>query len=76
MPNVVPPGTSVNFPSPNGDVGLALPPLGSMGNLGTTTSRTSCFASVDPEADASRRKAYARPYMKAFNLFNWSMCAR
>ena len=59
MPNVVPPGTSVNFPSPNGDVGLAQPPLGSMGNLGRTTYRTSCFASVDPEADASRRKLRA-----------------
>jgi len=46
-PNVVPLGTSGSYPSPDGEVGLALPPVGSIGNLGRNVYRTGAFSSVD-----------------------------
>ena len=46
-PNVVPLETFGSYPSPDGEVGLALPPVGSIGNLGRNVYRTDTFSSVD-----------------------------
>lgn len=46
-PNVVPLGTPGSYPSPDGEVGLAYPPIGSIGNLGRNVYRTDNFSSVD-----------------------------
>jgi hypothetical protein len=46
-PNVVPLETFGSYPSPDGEVGLALPPVGSIGNLGRNVYRTDAFSSVD-----------------------------
>jgi hypothetical protein len=46
-PNVVPLGTPGSYPSPDGKVGLALPPVGSVGNLGRNVYSTSSFSTLD-----------------------------
>jgi hypothetical protein len=46
-PNLVPLGTPGSFPAPDEKVGLVLPPLGFIGNLGRNVYRTGTFSSVD-----------------------------
>lgn len=74
-PNVVPLGTPGSFPSPDGKSGLALPPLGSVGNLARNFYRTPGYASVDFRL---ARKFFLPPneraniefIFEAFNVFN------
>jgi len=46
-PSVVPIGTSGSFASPDGTVGLALPHLGAVGNLGRNVYRTISYQALD-----------------------------
>ncbi len=46
-PSVVPIGTSGSFASPDGKVGLALPQLGAVGNLGRNAYRTTSYQALD-----------------------------
>ena len=46
-PSVVPIGTPGSFASPDGGVGLALPQLGSVGNLGRNVYRTTSYQALD-----------------------------
>jgi hypothetical protein len=46
-PSMVSLGSSDSFPSPDGRVGLALPPFGQVGNLGRNVYRTGFYASID-----------------------------
>ncbi|MCI0628270.1 MAG: TonB-dependent receptor [Acidobacteria bacterium] len=72
-PDVVPLGTAGSFPSPDGIVALALPRLGSVGNLGRNVYRTPSFASVDIRLTRHVSIGEARIIdlsVDAFNLFN------
>src|SRR5262249_17645719 len=72
-PDVVPLGTPGSFPSPDGKVGLALPPVGFIGNLGRNVYKTSSFSSIDFRLT---RKISLTPRvslnisMDVFDLFN------
>ncbi|HVN82196.1 MAG TPA: carboxypeptidase regulatory-like domain-containing protein [Terriglobia bacterium] len=72
-PDVVPAGTLGSYLSPDGKVGLALPPVGSVGNLGRNIYRTGAFSTVDFRL--SRKISLGsswKLYLTAdvFNLFN------
>ncbi|MEW5974422.1 MAG: TonB-dependent receptor [Acidobacteriota bacterium] len=72
-PNVVAAGAPGSFPSPDGRVGLAAPPLGGVGNLGRNVYRIPNFASVDFRLTRHIRLDERRKLdlsMEAFNLFN------
>jgi hypothetical protein len=72
-PNVVPLGTPGSFPSPDERFGLALPPVGSIGNLGRNVYRTSTFSSVDFRLTRKipfRSRVSLNVSMDVFNLFN------
>jgi hypothetical protein len=72
-PNVVPLGTPGSFPSPDERFGLALPPLGSIGNLGRNVYRTNGFSSVDFRLTRKipfRSRVSLNASMDVFNLFN------
>ena len=72
-PSVVAIGTAGSFASPDGEVGLIQPPLGSVGNLGRNVYRTSNFSSIDFRL--TRRIVLAEKRrlefsLDVFNLFN------
>jgi hypothetical protein len=72
-PNVVAANTPGSFLSPDGQVGLIQPPLGSVGNLGRNVYRTGSFASFDFRL--TRRFSLSDQWklglsMDVFNLFN------
>ena len=72
-PSVVPLGTPGSFTSPDGTVGLAQPPLGSVGNLGRNVYRTTHFASLDLRLTrhvSIGENSAIDLSMDAFNLFN------
>ena len=70
---MVPLGTPASFASPDGTVGLAQPPLGSVGNLGRNIYTTPHFSSVDLRLTRHISIGENRTIdlsMDAFNLFN------
>jgi len=72
-PSVVPIGTPGSFESPDGNVGLIQPPLGSVGNLGRNVYRTSNFSSVDfrlTRRIVLAEKRWLELSLDVFNLFN------
>ncbi len=72
-PSMVPLGTTGSFASPDGTVGLAQPPLGSVGNLGRNVYTTPHFASLDLRLTRHISIGENRAIdlsMDAFNLFN------
>jgi hypothetical protein len=72
-PDLVPLGTPGSYPSPDERVGLALPPVGSIGNLGRNVYRTSGFSSVDFRLTRKipiRNRLSLNINMDVFNLFN------
>jgi hypothetical protein len=72
-PNVVPLGTAGSFPAPDERFGLALPPVGSIGNLGRNVYRTGGFSSVDFRLTRKipfRSRVSLNVSMDVFNLFN------
>ncbi|MCS6884097.1 MAG: carboxypeptidase regulatory-like domain-containing protein [Acidobacteriota bacterium] len=74
-PDVVPLGTPGSFPSPDGKVGLILPPLGRVGNLGRNVYTTPPFASVDFRLSRKfylpQREGMNLEFIfEVFNLFN------
>ena len=72
-PNLVPLGTPGSFPATDEEVGLILPPLGFIGNLGRNVYRTGTFSSVDFRLTRTiplRNRASLNVSMDVFNLFN------
>lgn len=74
-PDVVPLGTPGSFPSPDGKVGLKLPAIGSVGNLGRNVYTTPAFATVDFRLSRKfflpqREGMNIEFIFEAFNLFN------
>ena len=72
-PSVVPLGTPGSYASPDGEVGLAIPPLGSVGNLGRNVYTTPGYHAVDLRVTRRVRmgeKATLNFIADVFNLFN------
>ncbi len=72
-PSVVPLGTPGSYASPDGQVGLAIPPLGSVGSLGRNVYTTPGYHAVDLRVTRRVRmgeKATLNFIADVFNLFN------
>ena len=72
-PSVVPLGTPGSYASPDGQVGLAIPPLGSVGSLGRNVYTTPGYQAVDLRrhtAGENRREGTLNFISDVFNLFN------
>ena len=72
-PSVVPLGTTGSYASPDGQVGLAIPSLGSVGNLGRNVYTTPGYHAVDLRVTRRVRmgeKATLNFIADVFNLFN------